>query len=189
MTRHSSNGDGAIDTNVPALLNELDLPTIPDVRLAVYSDAIPGRNGVGTFYDDLVGLLENYVGSVRVFSPAPLGSEEKRGWALPMPGDPTQNLFIPPFRSIWKQVRDWSPNLVLSATPGAYGFLGLLHAKRLGAPLCLGYHTEFPKLMATYFPGVLGWPVRSIVGWWDRWSSAWAPPRPASWGRPRPFAS
>jgi len=28
-----------------------------DLRLAVVSDATPGRNGVGTYYDDLVELL------------------------------------------------------------------------------------------------------------------------------------
>jgi len=169
MTPRPGFPEGASGVDVLQILAEQDLPTLPEVRVAVYSDAIPGRNGVGTFYDDLVGLLRGHVGAIRVISPARVGSEDVRGLALPMPGDPTQNLFLPPIRSIWREMRDWSPTLVLSATPGAYGFLGLLHSRRLKVPFCLGYHTEFPRLMATYYPGLLGWPVRTFVAWWDRW--------------------
>jgi glycosyltransferase involved in cell wall biosynthesis len=46
--------------------------------------------------------------------------------------------------------------VIVSATPGPYGFLGYWLARRLRVPLCAGHHTRFDKLVELYWRGRIG---------------------------------
>ena len=41
-----------------------------DLRIAIVSDAILGRNGVGTYYPDLLTHIQPRVSEARLFSPS-----------------------------------------------------------------------------------------------------------------------
>lgn len=160
-------------------------PSVPDaspsslaagstLRVALLSDAAPGRNGVGTYYDDLVEHLRSRVEAVALFSPPPqdLPRGERRpsqaGWGFPMPGDPTQTLFLPSPPAVWRAVREFRPDVIIAATPWAYGLLAIPLARRTGAALCVGYHTQFDKLAGVYWTRGLSRIMRPLLGWWDR---------------------
>lgn len=139
-----------------------------DLRIVVFSDAIPGRNGVGTFYDDLTDALEQHVESMRIIAPPESPADNEPGWSISMPGDPTQRVHIPSLPALWNQVRWTKPHVILAATPSAYGVVGLLLAARLGSGAAYCYHTEFPKLAATYWTGIRRRVMPFFLRGWDR---------------------
>ena len=150
------------------LAPSLPAPIVDHMRVVVFSDAIPGRNGVGTFYDDLAYSLEPYLGAIRVIAPPEEPEAGEAGWSIRMPGDPTQRVHIPWIPQLWKQVRWTRPHVILAATPSLYGVTGLLLASRLKAGAALCYHTEFPKLADTYWTGVRKRIMPAFLSWWDR---------------------
>lgn len=134
------------------------------LRIAILSDAIPGRNGVGTYYDDLVPHLRKHVRAVSLLSPPE--DPGASGPRIPMPGDPTQTLRVPAVRRIWAELSELSPHVVVAATPGPYGVLGWVKAARLGVPFCVAHHTEFSKLADLYWDGWFGRAYRwGLVRW------------------------
>ena len=115
--------------------------------LVIVSDSLPERNGVGAYYWDLLGLLENADCEATILCPS-----EKRPALLrfPLPGDSTQRIWIPSlfrFRRVMKQYR---PKTIIVATPGPYGLLGAWWARRLGAKLIVGFHTHFSSVTDVY---------------------------------------
>jgi len=130
------------------------------LRLAVISDAAPGRNGVGAYYQDLIGQLAPQMQAVQVFSPRLAGDRWDCGLALPLPGDSTQKLCLPnPFR-LARELRELDPHLIIVATPGAYGLLGAFMARRMDRPLLVGFHTAFEQLTQLYWRG--SWRGRAV---------------------------
>lgn len=140
-----------------------------DLKIAILSDAVPGRNGVGTYYDDLAPHLRERVAEVQVLAPPADWDQPYEGWYFVMPGDPTQRLWIPGWRKLWKEIREMDPDVVISASPGFYGLLGPLIAARVGAPFITAHHTEISQLADLYWSGLLGRVNPFILGVADRW--------------------
>ncbi|APZ42859.1 glycosyltransferase [Acidihalobacter ferrooxydans] len=122
----------------PPLLN--DTP-----RAAVVSDAIPERNGVGSYYRDFAPQLEAQGVRIEVFHP-----DERNGWSLPLPGDSTQRLWLPALRDLKDRIERFAPHVLILPTPGAYGLYGLWLARRLKLKVIIGFHTDFEALTAHY---------------------------------------
>jgi glycosyltransferase involved in cell wall biosynthesis len=115
--------------------------------VVIVSDSLPERNGVGAYYWDLLGLLDEAGCEATMLCPS-----EKRPALLrfPLPGDSTQRIWIPSpfrFRRVMRQVR---PHCVIVGTPGPYGLLGAWWAKRLGAKVIVGFHTHFSGVTDLY---------------------------------------
>lgn len=137
------------------------------LRMVLLSDAIPGRNGVGTYYDDLAQHLREHVDVLHVAAP-PRGREEPyRGLRLPMPGDDTQELYVPWPVGLWRELVALRPHVVLSATPSAYGLMGMALAHRVGAGFCVGHHTQLDELAGYYWTSLMGQVSRAALGLWD----------------------
>lgn len=117
-------------------------------RVAIFSDALPERNGAGAYYNDLAPQLAREVERLEMFQPA-LKSRSLR-LAVPLPGDPTQKLITPDVPRLWRQYRRLRPDVVVSVTPGPFGLLGLAFAKHSGAGFLSGFHTDFQQLMRLY---------------------------------------
>lgn len=137
------------------------------LRCAVFSDAIPGRNGVGTYYDDLVGHLQPLVSAVALVTPiGRVGNRECL--SLAMPGDATQRIYLPAARAVWREMVELSPEVVISATPGPFGALGMALAIRLRAGFCVGFHTQLDQLAGLYWGRLRGPALRMGMRLWDR---------------------
>ncbi len=138
------------------------------LRVAVLSDAVRGRNGVGTYYDDLVEGLRPRVGEVKLLSPPPRGERgDTAGAHLPMPGDPTQSLFLPSPRGLWRSVVGIDPHVIVAASPWIYGWMGLPLARETGAGLCVGFHTQFGRIAELYWSTGLNRALSPFLEWWD----------------------
>lgn len=144
------------------------LPAPGSLRVVILSDAMPSRNGVGTYYEDLADHLRDRVREVTLISPPADTEGEFSGLTMAMPGDPTQRLYFPgPFR-LWRKVKKLDPHVVISATPGGFGFLGLAYSALLRSAFCVGYHTEYSELAQLYWENAFGRAYKGILAVWDQ---------------------
>lgn len=144
------------------------LPDPRELRVVILSDAMPSRNGVGTYYADLAEHLAERVEEVTLLAPPAEGEGEFRGLAFPMPGDPTQKLYWPSPFWLGHQVRKLDPHVIIAATPGGYGMLGLAMAAYLRTAFCVGYHTEYSELAGLYWKKTFGKVYNTLLALWDR---------------------
>ena len=123
-------------------------PAASTLRVALFSDSFPERNGAGAYYFDLAPELEPHLGALQMFQP----TVKKRflQLALPLPGDPTQKILTPNVFRIRKEFRQLRPHLVIAVTPGPFGLLGLALAKRTGCGFVTAFHTHFEGLVQLY---------------------------------------
>lgn len=144
------------------LLGTPDMRAAPDIRKAaalrvvIISDAVPERNGVGTYYHDLVEHLRNYIEHAELICPNYGAGLWKGRLSFPLPGDRTQKITIPPVRQIYGHIRQIAPHAVVVPTPGPYGLLGVYLAKRYRVHLLVGFHTDFEKLTDLYWNPFFG---------------------------------
>ncbi len=115
-------------------------------RIAFVSDSMPERNGVGAYYTDLVEQLDPVRFRIRFLCPGRTRSLLR----MPLPGDRTQALVLPPPMRIARELRDFAPDVIVAATPGPWGLLGVRWARRLGARLIVGFHTDYAGVTDLY---------------------------------------
>lgn len=121
------------------------------LKVVIISDAAPSRNGVGTFYVDLVAHLKKHLKHIEIMSPIVEGEKWKAGLVFPLPGDKTQKLCFPNPVKMKRELQAIQPDLILIATPGVYALVGTWLAKKLGIPAILGFHTSFEKITELYW--------------------------------------
>lgn len=150
---------------VPALT---DGSRADDLRVVVVSDSTPERNGVGSYYSDLVDQLGERIDYAELLCPE--GGDERwhRYLAPPLPGDSTQRIWFPqPFR-LWSRIVSAQPHAIIVPTPGPYGLVGMLAARRLGVPLIVGFHTHYEALTDIYWSDAFGKLCRGYLTWCNR---------------------
>ncbi len=138
--------------------NRTHFPETDGSRLKILfvSDAIAGRNGVGSYYTDLAAHLNQRVRHAELVSPGLSIGDHAHRLTFPLPGDATQRLYLPKTGCIWRKIRQIQPDVIVIPTPGPYGVLGYLAAGYLKIPLCSGYHTEYDRLSDIYWQSLLG---------------------------------
>ncbi|MFN3163729.1 MAG: glycosyltransferase, partial [Pseudohongiellaceae bacterium] len=119
---------------------------IANLRIAVVSDALKDRNGVDAYYRDLVSHLQDHVASIRYFTPNPEDGDHYSRFKVPLPGDSTQQLIFPHATSVYAEIREQAPHVIVAATNGPFGLLALYAARRLDVPLIAGFHTLIEDL-------------------------------------------
>jgi glycosyltransferase involved in cell wall biosynthesis len=136
-----------------------------NLRVAVISDAAPERNGVGSYYADLVAQLSERIEKAQMFCPRDRSESWQRYLAPPVPGDGTQKVWLPrPFklRSALERLR---PHAIVVPTPGPFGLYGLLLARRMQVPLITGFHTHYEALSDLYWSNLFGRVARRYLSW------------------------
>jgi len=123
------------------------VPNSALIRVAFVSDSMPERNGVGAYYADLIGQLERTEFAPTFVCP---GEAASGGFHFPLPGDATQHVFVPSPRAFRRIMRRLQPQVVVVATPGPYGMLGVRWARKLGARLIVGFHTDYAGVTDLY---------------------------------------
>ncbi|XOV90363.1 MAG: glycosyltransferase [Pseudomonadota bacterium] len=123
--------------------------------MAIASDAAPARNGVGAYYEDLLGYFRPLLARAEVYSPTIEDGRWHAGLVLPMPGDATQKLCFPNPWQLRRELAALAPDVVIVPTPGVYGMTGAFFAARWGIPLVIGFHTSFEQLTDLYWQGSL----------------------------------
>jgi glycosyltransferase involved in cell wall biosynthesis len=116
------------------------------LSIAIVSDAAPERNGVGAYYRDLAEHLKAVGARVDLISPRFRAGQWYGGLALPLPGDPTQRFVLPSLPLVMRRMGRLRPDVVIIPTPGPFGMVGLVLAKRWRARVVVGFHTHFERL-------------------------------------------
>lgn len=139
------------------------------LRILFVVDAIQGRNGVGTYFQDLVVQLRGRVEQVELVSPKLGEPHPCQGLSLPMPGDSTQRLFLPKMRELTQLVMTMKPHVIVIPGPGIFSFAASWIAARLGIPVCVTHQTDYNSLVNLYWSGAFAGIARSLLGWLNRW--------------------
>lgn len=134
------------------------------LRIAVVSDAVPERNGVGAYYHDLADHLCERVERIELFAPGFRDGRREPRFGLPLPGDDTQRVCLPPLLRLHRQLRALRPQIVVVPTPGPYGLAGAALARRFGAALVTGFHTDYLQLSRLYWHHHLQWIPQGYFG-------------------------
>ncbi|MDF3129960.1 glycosyltransferase [Kiritimatiellaeota bacterium B1221] len=129
---------------------------LPPARVMILSDAIPQRNGVGTYYHDLMEHLEGELGHVEMIPARANCIFKKNKVSIPLPGDASQNLYLPNVIPILHQIKKERPDVLIAPTLGPFALLARLVARYRKLPLIFGYHTSLNKLASLYWQGRFG---------------------------------
>jgi glycosyltransferase involved in cell wall biosynthesis len=136
-------------------------------RVMILSDAIPNRNGVGTYYHDLMEHLQDRLGHVEMIpARANCVFKKNRVW-IPLPGDNSQHLYIPNVLPILRQVKQVQPDVLIAPTLGPFALLARWISAKYNIPLVFGYHTSLTKLASLYWHGHFG----NLTNWYLKKSS------------------
>jgi glycosyltransferase involved in cell wall biosynthesis len=142
-----------------------------NARLLVLSDAIPNRNGVGTYYEDLLTHLAPLLGHAEMIAATENSIFKQKRLRTRLPGDRTQPLHFPNVRAILGRVREVDPQILLTPSIGPFSVLTWLLARGGKRALVTGFHTSFDQLAAIYWQGLRrriftrflhGWSARLI---------------------------
>ena len=133
-----------------------------DLRVVVFSDDVPSRSGVGSYYKDLVDHLQNQLAFIETICPTDKKSDSFQLYQISLPSDPTRNIYFPNVQFIYKRLCAIKPHLIAVATPGPFGLLGLIIAKKYRLPLCYGFHVQYDKLVEIYWNKIVGKIISSI---------------------------
>ncbi len=138
---------------------------LASLRVVFVSDAITSRNGVGTYYQDLVSHLSEYIEHAELIAPSMNDRDKHRGVSFPIPGDTTQRLYFPKFRSLPALLRELKPHVIVFPTLGPYTLFGVRHARRMGIPICVSKHTDFEKMADLYCGRLAAAVFQRVVRW------------------------
>ena len=135
----------------------------PRRRVLVVSDAAPRRNGVGTYYSDLIEHLRDRVGAIELIAAGDPEQPRSHWYETGLPGDATQRIAVPAPRAFYHSLQAAQPDTLIVATPGPYGVLAAVMARRLGARLIFGLHTDYEALATLYWDRVRGALNRALM--------------------------
>ena len=117
--------------------------------VAFFSDSLPERNGTGAYYFDLLKSLKSEIPNIEIFQP--LHNFRLNFLSIPMPGDPSQKLITPNLFRIHKGLKKLKPKTIISVTPGPFGLVGYLYAKKHKLKFITAFHTNFEQLTKIYW--------------------------------------
>ena len=126
------------------------------LRMVVISDATAERNGVGSYYADLISQIRPKVETAELICPDGDLSGVRRFLSPPLPGDSTQRIWFPRPIKLWRRLKVLRPQAIVVPTPGPYGLLGMIYARKMKVPLIVGFHTHFEALAGIYWSDFFG---------------------------------
>lgn len=139
-----------------------------DLKILFVVDAIQGRNGVGTYFQDLATQLKPHVRQVELVAPNLQHAHPVQGFSIPLPGDSTQRLFQPKLRKLTHLALNMKPDVIIVPGPGLFSLAGLWLAHKLGVPVCMTHQTDYPSLVKLYWGGPHGYLAYALLAWANR---------------------
>jgi len=149
---------------------------ITDAKVLFVSDVYPSSNGVGSYYLDIVELLNNnFVKSV-LLHPTPFSRKlnVRQNWLtfIDLPGDKNQRLFIPNPSQVNSFINEFKPDLIVLTTPGLFSYIALRYGIRRDCYFCYAIHTDFPSLTKLYWREPLATFISKIMFLIDKFFSS-----------------
>lgn len=122
-----------------------------DLRVLFVVDAMKGRNGVGVYFQDLTAQLDDRLERVALVSPSVEDPHPCQGRSLPVPGDPTQRLFVPRLRRLAALIWTMKPDVIVIPGPGLFSLAAFWMARKAGIPVCVTFQTDYRRLVRLYW--------------------------------------
>ncbi len=129
---------------------------ISRLRVVIVSDAVPQRNGVGSYYVDFTEHIEGRVQQVKLICPNWKGEKNYSKVKFAMPGDTTQIIYFPRFGYISRCLGKINPQVIIIPTPGPFGMAGFYWSRRMKTTMVTGFHTDYHQLCSMYFSRIYG---------------------------------
>ena len=139
-----------------------------DLRVLFVVDAMKGRNGVGAYFQDLVAHLDGVVARAELVSPSLEDPHPCQGLSMPIPGDPTQRLFLPKMRELTALVWEMKPHVIVIPGPGIFSLGAFWVARKLGIPVCVTFQTDYDSLVRLYWGPRLARLAGGLLNWVNR---------------------
>lgn len=133
------------------------------LRVAIVSDAITGRNGVGTYYPDLIAHLHQSLDEIQLIAPTESPDRTLERFSVPMPGDASQRLVWPRTRSLENRLDEIRPSVVVIPALGALSYFAIRYCQRNKVPFVLVHHTNFDQLLTLYWSNRIASPIQSLL--------------------------
>ncbi len=141
----------------------ISIDGIRNRRIVFVSDAVCGRNGVGTYYQDLVAHLKRYLAYVELIAPSVDAPQPHQNFSFPIPGDSTQRMYWPKRGRLARMLREANPDAVVFPAIGPYTYFGVQEVRRMRRPIWIVQHTDFGRLARLYFHPLVAAVSRPIV--------------------------
>lgn len=138
-----------------------------ELRLLFVVDAIRGRNGVGTYFQDLVAHLEQQdrVERVELVAPDIEQPHPCQGSSIRMPGDATQRLYLPRMRALTQLALEMQPDVIIVPGPGFFSLAGYWIGKKLGIPVCVTHQSDYRSMVRLYWRPLIAGLVGKVLQW------------------------
>ncbi|MGC1510806.1 glycosyltransferase [Ketobacter sp.] len=136
-----------------------------ELRILFIVDAIQGRNGVGTYFQDLVTHLRTRVERVELVAPDIHDPHICQGASIAMPGDATQRVYLPRMRKLTLLAVEMRPHVIVVPGPGIFALAGFWLASKLGIPVCMTHQTDYARLVDLYWKGLTGQFAQLMLRW------------------------
>lgn len=127
-----------------------------DISIVLVSDTVFDANGVSRFIQDAAAIALRHGIDFTVLTSSPLGADNsaeniintKPFLAVQMPFYKEQFLtLVPPFLTLYREVKRLRPDVIHISTPGPIGFCALTIAKLQRIPVAGTYHTDYPAYL------------------------------------------
>lgn len=122
----------------------------PSLRIAIFTETfLPKIDGIVSILQLMLRRLNEEGHEVILFGP-PGGPDEFAGAKIvgvggpPVPWYPELRINIPR-RRVWKEVKDFQPDVIHAVNPMVLGAFGIYAAKQLDLPLVASYHTDMAR--------------------------------------------
>ncbi|MDZ7723538.1 MAG: glycosyltransferase family 4 protein [candidate division KSB1 bacterium] len=155
----------SIHKNSPVVVEKQDNAPCHEsaCRIVVLSDAIPDRNGVGTYYRDLMAYLGELSHHVEMIPAKANCYFRQSGISLRMPGDYTQRINFPNIIRIARRMGEIKPDVIVAPTLGPFGAFAYILSRRHHIRFIVGHHTAYDKLTQMYWKGLRAFVSRNCL--------------------------
>ena len=111
-----------------------------NLKITIFLDSILERNGVGSYYKDLIENIKNRVGSIDLINPD--NEEFTHNFRPGFPGDNSQKLHFPKVFTILNYIKQHKPDVIILPMVAPFSWLGFFIAKTQKIPYYFVVHNN-----------------------------------------------
>ena len=129
-------------------------------HITIFLDTILERNGVGSYYKDLIDNINEKVDHIELIGPQKKAFTHKLKPTFP--GDKTQRLHFPKIIPIYKHIKDNKPDIIILPMVAPFAWLGFFLAKKFKIPFYFVLHNNSEELLSKNLKGITGYILKRI---------------------------
>ncbi|RAP32013.1 hypothetical protein DID76_01710 [Candidatus Marinamargulisbacteria bacterium SCGC AG-414-C22] len=125
-----------------------------NLNVCIFLDSRLNRNGVGSYYKDLIDNLKGKFKKIQLIGPDNQTFTHKLKFGFP--GDNTQKLHFPKIITTINHIKKEKPDIIILPMVAPFCWLGFFIAKRYKIPYYFVLHNNSEKLLSHNLKGIFG---------------------------------